>query len=222
MKYIYLITSPSGKQYVGQSKIPVERKLKSYLKLEYAKKSRRKIVFAIQKYKWSNMKFSVLEENENWTKEQLSEREIYWIAYLNTFSNGYNMTPGGEGVESKCARQNALNHHRTMTIEKKLERKKNCSNGQRKRYKNNPDTPITKQKKSDAHKGRYRIESPDGNVWVTDQGLKDFAEKYKDELKITYWQLFNAYRKCYNNIETVKEYKNSNKWKVIRLNESDS
>ena len=48
-------------------------------------------------------------------------------------------------------------------------------------------------------------------------GLKEFAETYKNELKITYWGLFSAYRKCYNNVETTVKRKNQNQWKVTRI-----
>lgn len=37
-----------------------------------------------------------IEEFENITQEQLDEHEIYWIAYYNSFYNGYNATKGGK------------------------------------------------------------------------------------------------------------------------------
>lgn len=217
MKYIYLITSPSGKQYVGQSKVSYNKKKYWYSLLEYKDTTDRKIVNAIRKYTWNNMQFEVIERNDNWTKEELNHREIYWIAHYNSVAAGYNMTKGGDGVDSECARNNALKHHATMTGEKKAERSKNCSAGQKKRFAETPESDLTKQKKSEAHKGAYRIESPDGRVWTTNIGLKDFAEQYKNELKISYWQLFSAYRKCYNNTVTVRKRKNQNNWKVTRI-----
>lgn len=94
MKYIYLITSPSGKQYVGQSKVPVDKKIKSYIQLEKYIKSDRLIANAIKKYGWNNMKFEIIEQNQDWTAEQLNKREIYWIEKYNTLVEGYNMTSG--------------------------------------------------------------------------------------------------------------------------------
>lgn len=216
-KYIYLITSPSSKVYVGQSMILIEQKINSYRRLEKYDKTDRKIANAIRKYSWKEMKFEVIESSDSWTKEQLNEREIYWISYYNSVDNGYNMTIGGDGVDSELARQLALRHHTTMSIEKKQQRSANCSAGQRNRYKNDPDSNVTKQRKSDSHKGKYLIESPDGRVWETDIGLKDFAEKYSNELGINYWKLFNAYRKCYNNIQVTKIRKDHNNWKVTRI-----
>lgn len=217
MKYIYLITSPAGKHYVGQSKVSDHKKKYWYSLLEHKDTTDRKIVNAIRKYTWNNMQFEVIERNDDWTKEELNNREIFWIAYYNSVELGYNMTTGGDGVDSNCARNNALKHHASMTEEKKKSRSQNCSTGQKKRYQISPDSQETKQRKSDSHKGTYRIESPEGKVWISDIGLKDFAEQYKNELKVSYWQLFSAYRKCYTNTVTVRKRKDQNNWKVTRL-----
>ena len=61
MMYIYLITSPSGKHYVGQSKANFDKKKYWYSVLEHTDVTDRKIVNAIRKYTWANMKFEVIE-----------------------------------------------------------------------------------------------------------------------------------------------------------------
>ena len=217
MKYIYLFTSPSGKRYVGQSTMSLKDKMKSYTDLEKNIRSNRKIANAIQKYGLDNMKFEILEEDSNWSSKELNDREIYWIAHYNTVTEGYNMTSGGDGVDSECARQNALRHHATMTEEKKLQRSKNCSKGQKERFQKNPESELTKQRKSDAHKGKYQIESPDCRVWTTNLGLEEFAELHKNEIMISYWQLFGAYRRCYTKTPIIRKRKDNNNWKVTRL-----
>lgn len=50
---------------------------------------------AIRKYGVASFDLSVIDECLN--DEELSEREKHWIAQLETFGKGYNMTPGGEG-----------------------------------------------------------------------------------------------------------------------------
>lgn len=222
IRYIYKITSPSNKIYIGQSTKPVEDKIYSYVLCERYTTSKRKIVSAIKKYGWDNMTFEVLEENNQWSKEELNGREIFWISYFDSVNCGYNMTKGGDGVDSACAKQLALAHHRNMSEEKKEARKKNCSIGQLQRFKENPESELTKKRKSDSHKGVYRIESPDGRIWETDIGLKDFAEKFKNELNVNYWQLFNAYRKCYNNTVIQRKRKDNNTWKVTRLDKPNN
>lgn len=214
MKYIYIITSPSGKQYVGKSTIDLDQKAILYQSAsKYFTNIKRPIIEAIRKYGWENMKFNIIERNDNWTSEELNSREKYWIEYYKTLHAGYNVTSGGDGHDSDSAKL----FWKNASIEWKQQRAKNCSVAQKNRYATTPDSAVTKQRKSDAHKGSYKIVSPTGQEWITSVGLKEFAETYKDELKISYWQLFNAYRKCYNNIEITTNRKNINCWKVIRI-----
>ncbi len=219
MSFIYLITSPNGKKYVGQSKVTVAKKISWYKQLERHCTTDRKITNAIRKYTWDQMKFEIIESNDAWSQHELDAQEIYWIAFHNSVVEGYNMTPGGVGIDSETARLNALNHHATMTPDKKISRSNNCSTGQKERFAANPESDETKKKKSDAHKGQYLIESPDGRTWTTSLGLKEFASTFADEIQISYWSLFNAYRNNYKNHVVVRHYKNQNKWKVTRLDE---
>jgi hypothetical protein len=125
-------------------------------------------------------------------------------------------------TEQERRDKNATKHHATMTEEKKKERAQNCSKGQLKRFQETPDSALTKKRKSDSHNGVYRIEAPDGRVWETNIGLKGFALQFKNEIKVSYWRLFGAYRKCYNNTTVVRKRKDNNNWKVTRLDQSNS
>jgi hypothetical protein len=219
MKYIYLITSPSGKQYVGKCTLPAEQKSAMYQSsAKYFHNIKRPILVAIRKYGWDNMKFEIIEQNDNWTTIELNTREKYWIQHYKTLHNGYNITGGGDGHDSESAKLFWAN----VSDEWKQKRALNCSKGQKQRYLKSSDSQITRQKKSDSHKGTYIIESPDGRQWKTKLGLKEFAEKFQKELKISHWGLFNAYRKCYNKQNNVIIRKNTNTWKVIRIDKSDS
>ena len=88
---IYLITNLlNGKKYVGQT-TNIKRRIQQH------KCGELYIDKAIQKYGWKNFKVEVLEEC--YTVEQLNEREIFWIAELNSkVPNGYNLTDGGDGI----------------------------------------------------------------------------------------------------------------------------
>lgn len=166
------------------------------------------------------MIFEIIEQDNSWSKSKLNEREEFWIKFYNTIECGYNMTKGGDGVDSESARK-IYKSRAPLSEERKRELSEIYSIAQQKRYRTATDSLSTKERKSQAHRGQYRIESPDGRVWVTDLGLKDFAKLHENELTVSYWQLFAAYRKCYTNTQTTATRKNINYWKVTRLDKSD-
>jgi len=217
---IYKWTSPSGKQYIGQSIHSLEEKYNWYKKHARLDTSNRYIFNAIRKYGIENMAFSLVEENINWTRKDLDNKEIYYIKHYNTYwknGQGYNMTYGGEGIDSESAKLIITEWHKNMSKENKSSRSLNCSIGQKRRYKNSSDSLETKQKKSKSHQGKYIVESPEGHRYTANNGLKQFAEDYSKDLGMSYWQLFNAYRKTYQNEDTTRHRKDSNKWKVYRV-----
>ena len=97
---IYKITNLiNEKVYIGQS-VDINYRFNNHKSESFNPKSNAyntAIHRAIRKYGVENFSFEVIEEC---TKELLSEKEIYWIAYYNSYGNGYNLTSGGEGVPS--------------------------------------------------------------------------------------------------------------------------
>jgi group I intron endonuclease len=96
---IYKITSPSGKIYIGQT-INLKRRIKHYEGYKTNSSSvkiQKKLYRSFIKYGWENHNFEILEEC---TIEHnvLNEKEIYWIAYYESYSTGLNCTKGGEGT----------------------------------------------------------------------------------------------------------------------------
>ena len=89
---IYKITNTkNGMIYIGQTTRSVKERFGEHMKSDYL------IGRAIRKYGVENFTVEVIEECA--TPEQLNEREIFWIAKLNTkHPHGYNMTDGGEGA----------------------------------------------------------------------------------------------------------------------------
>ncbi|MBR3746662.1 MAG: GIY-YIG nuclease family protein [Selenomonadaceae bacterium] len=93
MGVIYKITClVNGKSYVGQTRQKLNRRI-----IEHKRDSSRGrpgIDAAIAKYGWENFTAEIIEECP---VELLNEREIFWIAKLNTkVPNGYNLTDGGD------------------------------------------------------------------------------------------------------------------------------
>lgn len=100
---IYIIRNNyNNKIYIGQS-VDIKRRANEHLRAgqpeKYSKKSERDsntpIHKAMHKYGIENFSIMVLEEC---ARDQLNERERYWIAKLNTTDKniGYNLTLGGQ------------------------------------------------------------------------------------------------------------------------------
>lgn len=98
MGKIYLITSPSGKQYVG---LTIQKILNDRLKGHLKSSSHCTLLKrAIEKYDWDNMKVEVLIECDD---EQVEYYEKLFIAGYGTQAPlGYNCTSGGEGGKRLC------------------------------------------------------------------------------------------------------------------------
>ena len=87
---IYKITNKvNGKSYIGLSS-NIEERFKKHRQMQGEKV----LYSAFQKYGIENFDFSIIELC---SPDLLSEREKYWIAYYDTYNNGYNVTLGGEG-----------------------------------------------------------------------------------------------------------------------------
>lgn len=91
MTGIYKITNLiNNKIYIGQS-IDIEKRWEEHK--YYSSDEHTAIQSAFKKYGISNFSFEVIEKC---SKNKLDEREIYWIAYYDSYNNGYNLTAGGQ------------------------------------------------------------------------------------------------------------------------------
>jgi group I intron endonuclease len=85
----------NNKKYVGQS-INVEKRLKKhFLKLKNGEHENRYLQRSYNKHGENNFTSYLIEEC---TKEELNNKEIYWIEKLNSYKEGFNLTIGGNGV----------------------------------------------------------------------------------------------------------------------------
>ena len=95
-------------------------------------KSKRKFLSAIRKYGTECWTLEVIEKVSS--VELLNEREVYWVAYYNTFHNGYNMRTGG----GQCSLFNA-------------EARQHMSESQRRRFTEQGVSDATRQKLREAN-----------------------------------------------------------------------
>lgn len=93
MGYIYKITNIiNGKVYIGQTIQTIEARWEQHKRSSTYKKYA--LYYAMRKYGLDNFKIEMIEQCDN---KELNDKEIEWIAFYNSYREGYNMTLGGDG-----------------------------------------------------------------------------------------------------------------------------
>ena len=182
--YIYKITFPNGKCYIGLTAKTIEQRWKGHN--GHAKAGDTKCLYnALRKYDMVDT-FQMIEIDTAETKEELCEKEIAHIEMHNSHyirGNGYNMTDGGEG---------------TTGYEYTEEDKEKMSEAQKKYHKDNPEA---RQKQSETIKKYFKDNPEAGKVHgeYMKQYHKDNPEAGKahgDYMKQYYEDNPEARQKC--------------------------
>lgn len=96
---IYKITNKqNGHCYIGQS-VNIEERWRVHRSTGRNTNHENKnypLYRAIYLYGLDNFEFSIIEEC---SKEELNQKEEYWISYYNSFEDGYNQTKGGNNTD---------------------------------------------------------------------------------------------------------------------------
>jgi group I intron endonuclease len=118
---IYMITSPTGRVYVGKS-LNFKRRIRRYKCLECKKQTL--LYNSLKKHGFKSHEISVLEDGL--TEDVINERECYWIFKKKSFckdnDKGMNVTRGGEGTVGHTHTDESK---RKMSIAKKGKKSKN-------------------------------------------------------------------------------------------------
>jgi len=145
MYTIYRLESPSGKQYIGYTAGDVQKRFAEHVRDSTRENCQyRKIARAIKKYNPQNWKIEIIDTYS--LREDALAAECAMIEEHDTFTNGYNMTRGGDGVDSETASQIKQAYWDSERSEK--QRKENSD-----RFKNNnPGADWTGRKHSEESK----------------------------------------------------------------------
>lgn len=105
----------SGRMYIGQTLHP-ERRWNEHRYGKYKKGWHIDYQNNPDKYEYSIIEYDVPED-------KLDEREIFWIKFFDSYNNGYNLTPGGDGMpkgykHSEETRKKISEHHADVSGEK--------------------------------------------------------------------------------------------------------
>lgn len=113
--YVYKITNTKNdKVYVGQTTETLNRRFKRHINKAQLDNPLTKIHRAINKYGSDIFSISLLEECTS--QEQLTEREYFWINYLDSVNNGYNIND----TQAKCGGDTLQNHPKIKEIGLKI------------------------------------------------------------------------------------------------------
>jgi group I intron endonuclease len=94
---IYKVTnSINGKVYIVKTIRDLSKRKYAHKNVALNGKNNFKFHRAIRKYGWDNFEWAIIDIANS--KEELNEKEIYWIAEYRKTHTLYNMTDGGEGV----------------------------------------------------------------------------------------------------------------------------
>ena len=111
MGYIYKITNKqNGNIYIGQTRIDVIGRWKTHCNISYNQNSEEyhfALHKAIRKYGVEGFSVDTIEECPD---DKLNERERFWIAYYDSYNNGYNESLGGDG-HSKYNYDDIVNYY---------------------------------------------------------------------------------------------------------------
>ena len=99
MGLIYKATNKlNNKSYIGQTIKTLEERQKEHFYMAFNKNKDTYFYKALRKYGKENFEWEILENNI--LKEQLNEKEKFWINYYDTFNQGYNLTQGGDSTDN--------------------------------------------------------------------------------------------------------------------------
>lgn len=102
MKGIYLILNTvTGKYYVGETVNLNRRRIGHFSELRRNIHRNDHLQKSFNKYGEESFVFTVIEQNDNFTQEELYHLEAYYVKKYDSFFNGYNLTLGGTGTKGR-------------------------------------------------------------------------------------------------------------------------
>ena len=171
---IYKITNKlNNKIYIGQTIRSLEER---FLEHKRCKKDFY-LHNSIRKYGEENFTAEIIDYADS--RDELNEKEAYWIKFYQSDIEGYNMKPGGS-YNPMNVEAIKLSHDMKM---RSPEVRQKISNTMKKHFANNPVSDETRKKLSEARKQRCFIKKDN----IVKQVLKSELDKYlliQNQLKL--------------------------------------
>jgi group I intron endonuclease len=173
MGYIYILTSPSGKSYIGQTIRSIEKRFKAHQK----ERSRCMAIYnAIQKYGWENFEkdwYECPDEDLNFDEELL-------VREMGTLSpGGYNLKEGGGNCKlSEETKQKMSEAHLGTYRDKETKLKMSeAQRGDKNHMFGKTTSEKTRQKQSEANLGKVQSDETKKKISEAQLGEKNHSSK---------------------------------------------
>lgn len=156
----------SGKMYIGQT-LHQERRWNTHRYGKYKNGWHKDYQNNPDKYEYSVIEYDVPED-------KLDEREMFWIKFFDSYRNGYNLTPGGDGMPKGYKLSDETKHK--MSKAKKGENNpmygKHLSEETRKKMRgeNNPMYGKNRSGENNPFYGKHHTEETKQKISVRVQG----------------------------------------------------
>lgn len=159
---IYMITSPSGKMYIGQT-VNLYWRMYKYSKMHCDKQA--KLYASFKKYGWDAHVFSILEECK---KEDLNRLEVYYMELHETFNteHGLNLRTGGDYYK--------------LSDESK-EKLRQANLGKKYSYETNYKKGVSLRGKNVSEESKIKMSNGQKIVWKNKERLEKASERVKGE-----------------------------------------
>lgn len=169
--YIYKLTSPSGKCYIGQT-IDLKSRFNRY-KNKHCK-NQKHLYKAILKYGFENFKTDIIKTVTSDTKEALqillNEWDVYYIDFYKSVENGYNISHGGSSRLGVKESEETIQKKRDVWTEEKRKEYSKRFSGE--------GNPNYGKKFGRSHNAKYVEQYDlDGNYIATFESSRDAEDK---------------------------------------------
>jgi len=182
---IYQVTSnvhTKNKIYIGKTIRTLKQRQWEHYNSAFNKNSQTYFHRALRKYNKNNFKWKTIHQCKN--EKELNETEIYYIDELNSFKNGYNMTPGGDGGAGMLGKKHSLETRKKISegnkgkkYSKKVCKKMSKAHSGKNHYMYGKEhSKETRKKISDTNSDMWLITTPD-NKEILFKSLSKFCKQ---------------------------------------------
>ena len=175
MGYIYKITNDiNNKVYIGKTLKSIEARFHEHIKdSKRIKYENRPLYRAMCKYGVEHFQIEMIGK---YPDDELSNMEIYWIAYYRGYEDGYNATKGGDG-KPYLDREAMLKRLKEFPYPKEVAKEFNCC----------PDSVCDIGKENNIKMRNYNVDCVKKPVYCLDKKTLEVIQIFESTVATIKW-----------------------------------